>query len=64
MRYLEDKQKRFFTYWGIWKWGEYQICQKKMNQDNLSQRVCYRFPKQDMVHQLEKVFVFDLETYN
>ena len=35
----------------------------KINEDKLRQRICYRFPKQDMVSQLENGFIFDLETY-
>ena len=36
----------------------------KKNEDNLKQRIRYRFPKQETIDQLENVFVFDLETHN
>ena len=36
----------------------------KINQDNLNQRIRYRFPKHETIDQLENVFVFDLETCN
>ena len=35
----------------------------KINENILKQRSCYRFPKHETIHQLENVFVFDLETY-
>ena len=35
-----------------------------INENNLKQRIRYRFPKHEMIDQLENVFVFDLETYN
>ena len=35
-----------------------------MNEDNLSQRIHYGFPKLEIRDQPEIVFVFDLETYN
>ena len=36
----------------------------KINDNNLKQRIRYRFPKHETTDQLEKVFVFDLETHN
>ena len=36
----------------------------KINEDNLKQRIRYRFPKHEPIDQLENVFVFDLETHN
>ena len=35
-----------------------------INEDNLKQRIRYRFPKHETIDQLENVFVFDLETHN
>ena len=37
---------------------------KKINENNLKQRIRYRFPKHETIDQLENVFVFDLETHN
>ena len=36
----------------------------KVNENNLKQRIRYRFPKHETIDQFEKVFVFDLETHN
>ena len=36
----------------------------KINENNLKQRIRYRFPKYEPIDQLENVFVFDLETHN
>ena len=36
----------------------------KINEDNLKQRIRYRFPKHETIDQLKNVFVFDLETHN
>ena len=36
----------------------------KTNENNLKQRILYRFPKYESIDQLENVFVFDLETHN
>ena len=35
-----------------------------VNENNLKQRIRYRFPKHETMDQLEDVFVFDLETHN
>ena len=35
-----------------------------INENNLKQRIVYRFPKHETINQLENVFVFDLETHN
>ena len=35
-----------------------------INENNLKQRILYRFPKHETIDQLENVFVFDLETHN
>ena len=35
-----------------------------INENNLKQRILYRFPKHEPINQLENVFVFDLETHN
>ena len=35
-----------------------------VNENNLKQRIRYRFPKHGIIDQLEIVFVFDLETHN
>ena len=44
--------------------ANFNIVNNKVNDDNLGQRMRYRFPKHGTVDQLEKVFVFDLKTYN
>ena len=36
----------------------------KINEDNLSQRIRFKFPKHEIIDQLENMFVFNLETYN
>ena len=35
-----------------------------LNEINLKQRVRFKFPKHEMIDQIENVFVFDLETHN
>ena len=35
-----------------------------MNEDNLSESIRYKFPNFGIVDQLEKMFVFDLQTCN
>ena len=35
-----------------------------INENNLKQRIRYRFPKHETIIQLENVFVFDVETHN
>ena len=35
-----------------------------INENNLKQRILYRFPTHEPINQLENVFVFDLETHN
>ena len=35
-----------------------------INENNLKQRIVYRFPKHEPINQLENVFVFDSETHN
>ena len=42
----------------------FKYIKNKINEDNLKQRICYRFPKYGKIDQLENVFVFDLETQN
>ena len=37
---------------------------KKINENNLKQRIRYRFPKHETIGQLENVFVFELKTHN
>ena len=37
---------------------------KTTNEDNLSQRIRYRFSEHETIDQLENVLVIDLETYN
>ena len=38
--------------------------ESKINEHNLSPRICYTFPEQNKADQVENVSVFDLETYN
>ena len=48
---------------GLWEIGRnFNFIKNKMNGNNLSQRIRYRFPKHETVDQLENVFVIDLET--
>ena len=42
----------------------FEYPKNEINEDNLSQRIRYRFPKHEIVDQQGNVFVFDLETYN
>ena len=42
----------------------FRYVKNKINEDNLKQRIRYRFPKHETIDQLENVFVFDLETQN
>ena len=42
----------------------FKYIKNKINEDNLKQRIRYRFPKHEPINQLENVFVFDLETHN
>ena len=42
----------------------FKYVKNKINEDNLKQRIRYRFPKHETTDQLKNVFVFDLETHN
>ena len=42
----------------------FKYVKNKINENNLKQRIPYRFPKHETIDQLENVFVFDLETHN
>ena len=42
----------------------FKYVKNKINENNLKQRLPYRFPKHEPMNQLENVFVFDLETHN
>ena len=42
----------------------FRYVKNKLNENNLKQRIRYRFPKHEPIDQLENVFVFDLETHN
>ena len=42
----------------------FKVVSNKINEENLSQRKCYIFPKADELDQLKNVFVFNLQTYN
>ena len=42
----------------------FKYVKNKINEDDLKQRIRYRFPKHETIDQLENVFVFDLETHN
>ena len=44
--------------------NNFKCIKNNINEKNLKQRILYRFPKHEIVDQLENVFVFDLETYN
>ena len=44
--------------------NNFKYIKNKINENNLKQRIRYRFPKYDPIDQLENVFVFDLETHN
>ena len=42
----------------------FKYVKNERNENNLKQRIRYRFPKHETIDQLENVFVFDLETHN
>ena len=42
----------------------FKYVKNKINENNLKQRIRYRFPKHEPIDQLENAFVFDLETHN
>ena len=42
----------------------FRYVKNKINENNLKQRIRYRFPKYERIDQLKNVFVFDLETHN
>ena len=44
--------------------NNFKYIKNKINENNLKQRIRYRFPKHETIDQLENVFVFDLETQN
>ena len=44
--------------------NNFRYIKNKINENNLKQRIRYRFPKHETIDQLENVFVFDLETHN
>ena len=44
--------------------NNFKNVKNKINENNLKQRIRYRFPKHEIIDQLENVFVFDLETHN
>ena len=44
--------------------NNFRYVKNKINENNLKQRILYRFPKHETIDQLENVFVFDLETHN
>ena len=44
--------------------NNFKYIKNKINENNLKQRILYRFPKHEPINQLENVFVFDLETHN
>ena len=44
--------------------NNFKYIKNKINENNLKERILYRFPKHEPINQLENVFVFDLETHN
>ena len=44
--------------------NNFKYIKNKINENNIKQRIRYRFPKHETIDQLENVFVFDLETHN
>ena len=46
------------------KGKNFKYNKSKINENYLTQRIRYRFPKHEPIDQLENVFVFDLETHN
>ena len=44
--------------------NNFKYVKNKINENNLKQRILYRFPKYEPIDQLENVFVFHLETHN
>ena len=43
--------------------NNFRYIRNKINENNLKQKIRYRFPKHEKTDQLENVFVFDLETH-
>ena len=39
----------------------FKYVRNKINENNLKQRIRYRFPKHETIDQLKNVFVFDLQ---
>ena len=44
--------------------NNFKYVKNKINENNIKQRMLYRFPKYEPINQLENVFVFDLEAHN
>ena len=44
--------------------NNFKYVKNKINENNLKQRIRYRFPEHETIDQLKNVFVFDLETHN
>ena len=44
--------------------NNFKYIKNKINENNLKERILYRFPEHEPINQLENVFVFDLETHN
>ena len=64
MCYLE-KNRRDSLLNGVNEIDEnFRYVKNKINENNLKQRIRYRFPEHETKDQLENVFVFDLETHN
>ena len=42
----------------------FKYVKNKTNENNLKQRIRYRFPKHETIDQLKNVFVLDLEAHN
>ena len=64
MCYLEKKRRNSLLNGVDEIERNFKYVKNEINEDNLKQRISYRFPKQETIDQLENVFVFVLETLN
>ena len=64
MCYLETKKEKMEKPNGVNEMErKFKHFKNKINEDILNQIIPNRFPKDETIDQLEKVFVFDLETW-
>ena len=63
MCYLEKNRRDCLLNWAKEMEIIFKNVEKKRNENNLSQRIRYWFPKRKTIDHLEKMFLFELETY-